>query len=369
MTVMPRIIVKGRQSAALFSSLVFLFSFAAARAETVSLGWDKNPEQDIAGYRLYYGTTSGVYPQKVEVDPVTTTASLDLYVGGEYFFVVTAYNSAGTEGPPSNEVAYTVTASAADRVLLNVSTRGVVKDGDDVMIGGFIVTGTNAKQVVLRAIGPSLAEAGVTGFLPDPELELYDVSGTLIKQNDNADSIPEEILAAGLAPRDPTESLITAWLSPGTYTCIVRGVKGSTGVALCEVYDLSPEASHLGNISTRGRVGGDDSALIGGLILGGQAPTKLLFRAIGPSLTAFGVSEVLPDPMLSVYDSNGSFIFSDDNWRATQEAQIIDSAIPPSDDRESAIVATLTPGAYTAVVQSSDGTSGVALVEVYNLDD
>jgi len=252
--------------------------------------------------------------------------------------------------------------------LLNVSTRGAVNDGDGVMIGGFIVSGVKTKQVVVRAIGPSLAETGVTGFLADPELELYDSTGGLVEQNDNATDIPEEIVAAGLAPKDPAESLIATQLLPGAYTAVVRGADGGTGIALCEIFDLTPSSSRVSNISTRGQVAGGQSVMIGGFILGGGVPTKVIVRAIGPSLTPLGVLGALQDPMLELHDSVGSLIFSNDNWRSDQEDQIIASTIPPSDDKESAIVATLPPGAYTAVVRSSDDTSGVALVEVYNLE-
>ena len=290
--------------------------------------------------------------------------------GTQYFFVITAY-TANTESAHSTEVSFTIptpTPVIPDNVLLNVSTRVDVKTGDNVMIGGFIISGTKAKQVVLRAIGPSLANAGVTDYLADPELELYDSAGNLLRANDNAENIPEEIIAAGLAPADPLESLIAINLDPGAYTAVIRGVNDTTGVALCEVFDLAPNSSHVGNISTRGRVAGGDSAMIGGFILGGLAPTKVIIRAIGPSLAAAGVSGALQDPLLEVHDGNGSLLFSNDNWRSTQENEIIASTIPPADNREAAIVATLPSGAYTAVVRSANNESGVALVEVYNLD-
>lgn len=107
--------------------------------------------------------------------------------------------------------------------------------------------------------------------------------------------------------------------------------------------------------------------MIGGFIIGGDAPTKVIVRAIGPSLAAFGVTGVLGDPTMELHDSSGSLIFSNDNWRSDQEQEIIDTTIPPTDDKESAIVATLPPGAYTAIVRGANGTTGVALVEVYAL--
>ena len=236
------------------------------------------------------------------------------------------------------------------------------------MIGGFIVTGDVAKKVVLRAVGPSLVEAGITGVMADPVLDLYDSTGTLIEQDDNWTSLSPEVVAGGLTPSDPAEALIEATLPPGSYTAVLRGANGSSGVALCELYDLDSDNSDVSNISTRGPVGLEDQVLIGGFIIGGLDPTKVIVRAIGPSLTSAGVAGALQNPILELHDSDGSLIFQNDDWRSDQEQQIIDSTVPPSDDRESAIVATLPPGAYTAIVRGAGATTGVALVEIYNLE-
>jgi hypothetical protein len=243
-----------------------------------------------------------------------------------------------------------------------------VLNGDSVMIGGFIITGDAAKKVVLRALGPSLADAGVKGVLADPVLELYDSTGALIKQNDNWTSpLPEYVVAAGLTPKYPSESLIAATLPPGSYTAVLRGADSTTGVALCELYDLDPASSRISNLSTRGEAGSGDEAMIGGFIIGGTESTEILVRAIGPSLTALGVSGALLDPVLELRGSDGSLLFENDDWRSDQEQQILDSTIPPSSDKESAIVATLPPGNYTALVHGAGDSTGVALVEVYNL--
>ena len=166
----------------------------------------------------------------------------------------------------------------------------------------------------------------------------------------------------------PDESLISATLRPGRYTAIIRGANGSTGVALFELYDLDPESSRITNISTRGQVGTTDDAMIGGFIVGGQVPSKVLIRALGPSLGAAGVAGSLADPVLELHDREGSLIFQNDNWRSDQEQQIIDSTIPPLDDRESAIVITLPPGTYTAIARGVGNSIGVGLVEIYSLD-
>src|SRR5205807_813128 len=162
-------------------------------------------------------------------------------------------------------------------------------------------------------------------------------------------------------------ALVTT-LSPGAYTAIVRGTSGLTGTALFELYDVDPANSRLSNISTRSRIGSDDQALIGGFIVQGDQITKVVVRAIGPSLTNFGVAESLADPMLEVHDGNGVLLAQDDDWRMYQEQLLIDSGLAPTDDRESAMILSLQPGNYTAIVRGKDNSTGVGLVEVYNLD-
>jgi acetyl esterase/lipase len=251
--------------------------------------------------------------------------------------------------------------------LVNVSTRVHVGSGDRVMIGGFIIRGAVRKNVVLRALGPSLAQDGVTGALADPVLQLFDSAGNLIEMNDNWSSAPQNLVDLGLAPTSPAEAAISTTLPEGNYTAVLSGANGSSGVALLELYDLDPGGSILSNISTRGEVVSGDDPIIGGFIAGGAKPTHVLIRAIGPSLTALGVTGALPDPVLELRNSDGSLLFSNDNWRSDQEQQVLDTTIPPTNDRESAIVATLAPGNYTAIVRDASGRSGVALVEAYAL--
>ena len=257
--------------------------------------------------------------------------------------------------------------------LLNISTRLNVLTVDRVLIGGFIVTGTQPKKVILRAIGPSLATANppVLGALVDPILELHEPDGPVITNDNWKDTQEAEIIASTVPPTDDLESAIVATLSPGAYTAIVSGKNSGTGVGLVEAYDLDqPADSQLANISTRGFVETSDNVMIGGFILGnGIGTTNVLIRAIGPSLANAipPVPGALPDPTLELHDSNGSTLASNDNWKDTQEAEIIASTVPPTDDFESAIVATLAPGAYTAIVAGQGGLTGVALVEVYRL--
>jgi hypothetical protein len=249
---------------------------------------------------------------------------------------------------------------------LNISTRLNVQTGDNVLIAGFIVNGPeeSTKKVLLRAIGPSLP---LTGTLADPVLELHPSGGAVIT-NDNWKSDQEAAIAAtGLQPGNDLESAIIATLPVGAHTAILRGQNDGTGIGLVEVYDLEGDnvGVQLANISTRGKVETGDNVMIGGFIVGGIEPTTVLVRALGPSLTAAGVTGALANPVLELHDSNGNITLNDD-WRSTQALEI-ENSIPPSDDAESALSITLVPGAYTAIVRGKDDTAGVALVEVYNL--
>jgi hypothetical protein len=265
--------------------------------------------------------------------------------------------------------------SAAPGQLLNISTRLRVQTGDNALIGGFIVTGTLPKKVIIRAIGPSL---DIPGDLADPTLELHDATGAIIEMNDNWKSDQEqEIVATTVPPTNDLESAIVRTLNPGTYTAIVRGKNETTGIGLVEAYDLNATpGSKVANISTRGYVESGDNVLIGGFIVGpdggwqingpGDAPinTKVIVRAIGPSLPVLGK---LANPTLELRSLYGDVIATNDNWRTDQQAEIIATTIPPSNDLESAIVRTLPPGNYTAIVRGANGEPGVALVEVFNL--
>jgi CSLREA domain-containing protein len=261
----------------------------------------------------------------------------------------------------------TPTPSATPTTLGNISTRLRVETGDDVLIGGFIITGTQDKKVIVRAIGPSLP---VADALADPFLELHDGSGALLDSNDNwvDSSNKQAIIDSTIPPSNDLESAIVATLpaNSSAYTAIVRGVNNTTGVGLVEVYDLDRSVdSKLANISTRGLVQTGDNVMIGGFIVLGQSSQKIIARAIGPSLPVGGA---LADPTLELHNGNGDVIAFDDNWKDSQQAEIEATTIPPTNDLESAIVATLTPGNYTAIVRGLNDTTGVALVEVYALN-
>jgi arylsulfate sulfotransferase len=255
---------------------------------------------------------------------------------------------------------------------LNLSTRGVVSVGDGALIGGFIISGTEPKTMVLRALGPSLTGFGLSGVLTDPILTVHDSSGAVIATNDDWQTDPgaSEITANGLAPTNPSESATLQSLAPGAYTVVVTGKDSTPGISLVELYDLSPLSnSKLANISTRGSVGVNDDVLISGFIVGDVASATVVIRAIGPSLASSGVSGVLSDPTLTIYDTNGSAIASNDNWQDDiNSPDVQKNGLAPANALESAIVLNLPAGAYTAIVSGADGGTGVALAEVYDLD-
>lgn len=255
---------------------------------------------------------------------------------------------------------------------LNISTRARVETNQNVMIGGFIISGQDAKTVIVRAIGPSLSQAGLSDVLSDPVLELRAGDGTLIRSDDNWQDDPAQaalITGTGLAPKDNLESAIVATLNPGSYTAIVNGKNEVTGIGLVEVYDLDQTVdSFLANISTRASVQTGNNVMIGGFILdGGTSGAQVLVRAIGPTLTAAGVAGALSDPNLELRDPNGDLVASNDNWKESQQAEIEETGLPPKNDAESAILASLPQGNYTAIVTGKNGGTGVGLVEVYAL--
>ncbi len=260
-------------------------------------------------------------------------------------------------------------AAGAPARALNVSSRVTVGEGENIAVGGFIVTGNAPKRVIVRGIGPSLTSLGVAGALSDPTLALFDQSGSLLATNNNwEDSQQSEIIATGLAPSDRLEAAIVQTLPPGSYTAVLSGAGASTGIGLVEFYDLEVGAdSTLANLSTRGFVGTDDNVLIGGLIIGEGDNPIVVLRAIGPDLANRGVANPLQDPILELYDGNGTQIGQNDNWKDGQATAVKAAVLPPNDDRESALVVSLVPGNYTAVVRGQSNTTGVALVEVYRI--
>ena len=268
--------------------------------------------------------------------------------------------------------------------LGNISTRLQVGTGNNVLFAGFIIQGNASKTLLIRSAGPSLTQFGVPGALGNPQLELHDANNT-IGTNDNWQTtqiggvITSDQAAAiqnsGAAPLNPAEPAIIATLPAGGYTAIVQGVGGTQGVATVEVYDLSQNnGAILANISTRGFIQTGDNVMIGGFIVVGNS-SKVLIRATGPSLIPFGINNALANPRLELHDGNGTLAANDD-WQTTQiggiiasdqSAAIQNSGLAPSNAAESAIIATLAPGNYTAIAQGVNGGTGVGLIEVFAL--
>jgi hypothetical protein len=257
---------------------------------------------------------------------------------------------------------------------LNISTRLRVETGNNVLIGGFIITGNAPKTVAVRGIGPSLTALGISDALVDPTLELRAANGTLIEQNDNWQDNPAhaaELTALGLALQHPNESGIVATLNPGaSYTAVLAGGNGGTGVGLVEVYDTSQAAdSQLANISSRGFVRTGDNVMIGGFILGGNSNTGVVVRGIGRSLDPSGLSPLLDDPTLDLRDSNGALLISNDDWQddPASAAELTARGLALQNSQESGIFASLPPGTFTAILAGKDGGTGIGLVEIYNV--
>ena len=291
---------------------------------------------------------------------------------GVHIFRVRARDNAGSYDPTPASFTWRVSALRVMPRLVNISTRGQVGTGFDVMIGGFVIGGSTAKTVAVRAIGPSLASFGIPGPLANPQIQLVRSSDqTIVATNDEWASAANaaQLVANGLAPTDGLESTILVSLQPGAYTAIVSGASNGTGTALVEVYELDRPESPLVNISTRGKVLTGFDVMIGGIALGGDGPQTVVVRAIGPSLANYGVAGPLANPQLQlVRQSDQTIIASNDDWGSASNAAALQaSGFAPSNPLESALYITLDPGLYTAIVSGVNDGTGVGLVEVYKV--
>ncbi len=278
-----------------------------------------------------------------------------------------------SNGATDSGAAYVFNGLPATGPLQNISTRAEVLTDTKVLIGGFVISGTGTKQVLVRGLGPTLTDFGITGALADPTLALHHTNDqgqdSIVATNDNWKQTQQAaIQATGKAPTHDSEAAILQTLDPGNYTAVLAGKNNTTGIGLVDVYDQSPaSAAQLSNISSRGFVGAGNNVMIGGFICA-VADTRVIVRALGPTLTQFGVTGALADPVLGLFDANGNAIASNDNWQQSpQAAQIQSSGFAPPNTLEPAIISTRPLGNTTAVVSGKNGTTGVALVEVYRL--
>jgi outer membrane protein assembly factor BamB len=300
------------------------------------------------------------------VTPITPTPTPVPTVTPAATPAMTPTPTPGVTPPP------TPTPTPASQAV-NLSTRMFVQAGDNAGIGGFIISGTAPKHVLVRAIGPSLTQFGVTNALADPVLELHGPAPFATINNDNWQDDPVQaalISATGLAPSNNLEAAIDATLNPGAYTAVARGKNNAVGVGLIEVFDLSQAVlAKLANISTRAFINTGDNIVIAGFILGGNSGNdRVVVRGIGPSLAAFGVTNALADPTLELRDSNGAVLFQNNDWQSdpAQAAELTAAGLAPSNPLESGIAAALPPGLYTALLAGLNNGTGVGLVEVYD---
>jgi len=321
------------------------------------------------------GPNGAISPSVPQTVPHGSTASFSVSPAPGYVAPVggtcggTLAGTTYQTNPITASCTVSATFTSGDPVrLFNISTRGQVLTGNDVMIGGFIIGGSAPKTVVVRARGPSLVALGLPNALGDPQLRLF--SGqTSIGFNDNWQdaSNSAQVTASGFAPSDPAEAALLVTLAPGPYTAIVTGAGGSTGIGIIEVFEVDGPSSPLVNIATRGRVGVSNNILIAGLIIRGTGPQQVVVRARGPTLTPLGVTGALADPMLQLFQSSdGTVLGVNDNWQTASNAAALQaSGFAPSDPAEAALLVTLAPGAYTVMVTGAGNTSGVAIVEVF----
>jgi acetyl esterase/lipase len=335
-----------------------------------SVGDSMPPEQQ--GDMVTYLTSAGATNFQAKTLPGSghSFENWDAVKGDAIAFLANAFSAPPPTPTPTPSPSPT---PPPGNTLLNISTRARAGTGNHVLIGGFIVAnGGGTKKVIVRAIGPSLVGAGLTNVLADPSLALFDSGGKLLASNDDwiNGGQSQEIVATGLAPSDNKESALIADLAPSAYTAVVSGVDSGQNIALVEIYDLeSGNAEQLLNLSTRGVVGDGDGVMIAGSIIGGTLPETLVMRGIGPSLGRgpAPIPNVLPDPTLRLVDGQGTTIFSNDNWQDSQAAEITALGLAPGDALESALVVTLPPGSYTAILSDTHGASGVGLLETYNV--
>ncbi|MFL6527851.1 MAG: matrixin family metalloprotease [Chthoniobacterales bacterium] len=318
-----------------------------------------------------FGHTLGLDHPDQAMPPQTQPAIMDANVSN--VDTQQADDIAGVQSIYGTGPAYLSGNSAP--VMLNISTRAFVSTGDNVLIGGFIVQGTQPATVVLRALGGSLRASAISPVIEDTTITIYDSSNHQVAFSDDwfTDADAATIASYRLDPPNSIESAVIATLNPGSYTAVVQSFSNTSqaatsGIGLVEIYDLHRTSSRLGNLSTRGQVLTGDNILIGGFIVGPGSNKTVCVRALGPTLGDRGVANSLSDPTLEVRDASGNLIASNDNWQQASNAATIQSeGLGPAHTQESAVQLTVNPGNYTRLVRGVGDATGVALVEVYDL--
>jgi len=335
-------------------------------------------------------------PPGLGMNTVTGVISGTPTTDGSYTVAITVTNTVGSAtsyltiliSTPSGSTSPISTTSSADR-LINISSRADLSGGQN-LIAGFVVAGTGSKTLLLRAAGPSLAQFGVVGFMAAPELDLYSASGSVISMNTGWNSsLASTFSQVGAFPfsANSDDVAVVISLAPGNYTLHVYDPLGVGGIVLTEVYDADPSPltspTRLTNISARGPISSGAGALIGGFVVAGNTVKSVLIRGVGPGLAAYGVTDAIPDPELSVYDANGNLVAQNLNWTnqtvtGADQASVTSADITSTDasvgafalsaqSADTALIANLPPGAYTFEVISVSNATGEALGEVYEL--
>ena len=292
---------------------------------------------------------------------------------GEYSVIVTNENGSVLAG--------TVRVRMIREALINIATRGYVGVQSEIMIAGFIISGSSPRRVLIRGLGKSLEQRGLSGVLEDPRLAIYDIEGQEVarvddwKQEDNGEEIEQVSLSVGAAPlAEPNESAILVTLDPGLYTAHLSGQDGGTGIGLVEVFDASSESieTRLVNISTRVKAAAGDQVAIGGFVITGEDPKRVLIRALGPELTKRQVSDPMPDPYMVLYDSSGPVAANDDwesefTFKMREAFTQVGASQLDEESKDAAMVRELQPGLYTVIVNDFNYTSGIVLIEIFEL--
>jgi uncharacterized protein GlcG (DUF336 family) len=323
----------------------------------IGISGDGVDQDDIVGAS---GTRDFLAPDPIRADQF-------VFKGARLPYAKFPRDATGTNGKVEMVTAAPITGAPR---AVSVSTRANVGTGTNQVIAGFTVVGSGSKQLLIRALGPSLTGFGVPGALSDPTLTLCNSAGASLAFNDdwnlaaNSGQIPPQ-----LRPTDSREAAILTTLPAGSYTAIEAGKGGTSGIGLADVYELdSTTASQLASVSGRARVQIGSGVLIGGLTVTAQnGSLPVLLRALGPSLAAFGIATPLSDPVLEIHNASGALVVTNDNWKQSQQAAIRATGLAPPNDKDSAILINLVPGMYTAIVRDASGGSGIALFQAYNL--